>query len=252
MKEIRSTKILGTKVSTQSSDEILKYIIRRLKNNGSKLYIVTPNPEIMTYAMRKKSFQEVLNRADLALPDGIGVRVASRLLKKGVKERIPGIDFMVMLCRECAKEGLTVGFLGGRGNVAKMTADCLLDLYPGLKVGFAEAEWNIKKSESGSWKSEDGNVLKHIDVLFVAFGFPKQEEWIAKNLDRIPVTAAMSVGGAFDYIGGNVLRAPRILRKIGLEWFFRLIFQPWRLKRQIMLPLFAYYIIREKLFSNKD
>jgi len=252
METILSTKILGTKVSTEESSKVLQYIIRRLKSRREKFYIVTPNPEIMTYAMRNRTYQEGLNGAEVALPDGVGVLVASKLLKKGVRERISGVDFMVMMVRECAKEGLTVGFLGGRGNVAKRTADCLSELYPGLKVSFAEEEWNVKKIANGKWEKDDGERLGHIDVLFVAMGFPKQEEWIVKNLSDIPATAAMGVGGAFDYISGRVVRAPRILRQAGLEWFFRLLIEPWRLKRQLVLPIFVYYIIRARLFGEKD
>ena len=89
-----------------------------------------------------------------------------------------------------------------------------------------------------------------MDILFVAFGFPKQEQWIAENLDKIPVKVAMGVGGAFDYISGNVPRSPVFIRKLGLEWLFRLIIQPWRLKRQLALFKFIYLVLREKLKSK--
>jgi len=84
-----------------------------------------------------------------------------------------------------------------------------------------------------------------VDILFVAYGFPKQEEWIAKNLPKLPVKAAMGVGGAFDYISGNVSRAPFFVRAIGLEWLFRLIRQPWRIKRQLRLATFILLVIKE-------
>jgi N-acetylglucosaminyldiphosphoundecaprenol N-acetyl-beta-D-mannosaminyltransferase len=84
-------------------------------------------------------------------------------------------------------------------------------------------------------------------VFFTSFGFPRQEEWIANNLANIPVTAAMGVGGAFDYISGKVGRAPRAVRSVGMEWAFRLVRQPWRIKRQVALPIFVAKVISEKV-----
>jgi N-acetylglucosaminyldiphosphoundecaprenol N-acetyl-beta-D-mannosaminyltransferase len=192
---------------------------------------------------------------------------ASKLLKKGISERITGVDLMVDIVRECAKEGLTTGFFGGVSGVAEKTAECLQKSYPNLKVGFVGSEWGDEGFEkarkyqgASSTKNEESKTKLNtdyglrstnvIDILFVALGFPKQEEWIAANLDKIPVTAAMGVGGSFDYISGNVRRAPQFLRSIGLEWLFRLINEPWRVKRQLMLPKFVYLVLKEKLRSK--
>ena len=258
MNTISSTKILGTKVSTEKKVDVLKKIIRRLKDGREKFYIVTPNPEIIMYGLRKKSYQDVLNRAQVSLPDGIGVLNASKLLKKGISERITGVDLMADIVRECAKEGLTTGFFGGVSGVAEKTAECLQKSYPNLKVGFVGSEWGdegFEKAKKYQAASSINQRLKTkdqrpIDILFVALGFPKQEEWIAANLDKIPVTAAMGVGGSFDYISGNVRRAPQLLRSIGLEWLFRLMNEPWRIKRQLILPKFVYLVLKEKLKSK--
>lgn len=241
MEVIKSTKILGTKVSTENESQIIKKIIKSLKTSSEKIHIVTPNPEIIIYALRQKEYQDILNRAQVSLPDGIGVLGASQILKKGVSERITGVDFMQKLIRECAKEALKTGFFGGMPGVAEKTANCLQKSYPNLKVVYASDVWDKKKIKGGE-----------IDVLFVALGFPKQEKWIAKNLSKIPVKCAMGVGGSFDYISGRVKRAPSLIRKFGLEWLFRLVNEPWRLKRQLALPQFAYYIIRERLFDKQN
>ena len=251
MEAIASTKILGINVSTEKRGNILKNIIRRLRV-GKKFYIVTPNPEIMMYALKDKEYRHVLDQAQFAIPDGVGVLMASKILKKGVLERITGVDFMMEVVRECAREGLTTGFLGGGSGIAEGVADCLKKIHPKLKIGFTGEEWDEKKMASGGWQVAGGSALKHIDMLFVAFGFPKQEKWIADNLDKIPVTAAMGVGGSFDFITGKVKRAPSILRRIGLEWLYRVSVQPWRVKRQLALPQFAYYVIRERLFGEKS
>lgn len=268
MDKISSTKILGTKVSTEKKDDVLKKIIKSLKEGKEKFYIVTPNPEIIMYALREKGYQEVLNQAQVSLPDGIGVLVASKMLKKGILERITGVDLMVDLVRECTKEGLTTGFFGGTPGVAEKAVKCLQKSYPNLKVSFVGSEWgsdgfekakryqaaNSTKNEESKTKLNTDYRLRStdvIDILFVALGFPKQEKWIANNLDKIPVTAAMGVGGSFDYISGNVRRAPKFLRSIGLEWAFRLINEPWRIKRQLVLPIFFYYIIKVKFFGER-
>jgi len=104
-----------------------------------------------------------------------------------------------------------------------------------------------KKDHNSSFIIHDSNF---IDILFVAFGAPKQEFWISENLDKIPVKIAIGVGGAFDYISGKIPRAPFFVRKLGMEWLFRLLVQPWRIKRQLSLIEFAWLVIKEKLSRN--
>lgn len=93
----------------------------------------------------------------------------------------------------------------------------------------------------------EGLKVEKVDILFVAFGSPKQELWIAKNLKNIPATVSIGVGGAFDFVSGKVPRSPKILRKLGLEWLFRLIIQPWRIKRQLSLITFVFLVLKEKI-----
>ena len=247
-----SAKILGTTISTASKSEILEYIIKRIENSKkstNKFYIVTPNPEILAAASSSNEFQDILNGAAVSLPDGIGVLAAGKILNKGIKGRITGIDCMLELCRQSAKKAYTIGLLGGRDGVAEKTADCLREKYPDLRVIFASDVWEAKIPEDRisniEYRKIQNSKLSHIDILFVAFGAPKQEEWIAKNLSNIDVTAAMGVGGAFDYISGKVPRAPKFVRSIGMEWGFRLVVQPWRLKRQLALPVFTLKVVQE-------
>lgn len=139
-----------------------------------------------------------------------------------------------------------MGFLGAGPKIALKTAECLQRKYPGLRVVFAGEEWGkneIHKDQqmaNGKWQIEDG-----IDILFVAFGFPGQEEWMANHIGKVPVRVMMGVGGAFDYISGKVTRAPYFLRVLGLEWLYRLLRQPWRLKRQFALIAFLLLLMRE-------
>lgn len=289
-KKLPSIKILGTSITTAAKSEILDFIITGLKEGGKKFYIVTPNPEMLVYAATSSVYQGILNKAQVALPDGIGVLAAGNILKKGVKERITGVDLMEDIIAKCAKEGLSIGLLGGTNGVAEKTAECLREKYPDLRVNFASDEWPSHdgvlsslsprpKSSFATAGARRGSPSAHhpllnrkshptsqdqvitdvtqisdsnpIDILFVAFGVPKQEEWIANNLDKIPVTAAMGVGGAFDFISGKVRRAPKFVRSAGMEWAFRLAIQPWRIKRQMALPKFATKVLRERFSSNQ-
>src|SRR5664279_1776429 len=260
--------LLGVGITNATEDKILEYILQRLnakheKNEKTKplkkFFVVTPNPEILVYASKHPQYKKMLNYAEVALPDGVGVFVASGLMGHKFKERIPGVDFIETLCKGCVRKPISMGFLGGRPGVAKRTAECLMAKYPWIKVRWAGSEWENEISVSNNKHSDTDN--RHdipwvspyisqddpIDILFVAFGFPKQEEWIIKHLHELPVKSAMGVGGAFDYISGEVLRAPFMIRAIGLEWLFRLSRQPWRLKRQIALIEFIYLIIKERL-----
>lgn len=224
--------LLEVSISAAFKNEVLEYITKGLEKSDKKYYIVTPNPELLMIAHKNSEYREVLNNAELALPDGVGLMWASRILNLGLKERITGTDLVENVCKEVAKKPITVGFLGAGPGVAVRTAECLQKKYPGLKIGFTGSEWNV------------GN---HIDILFVAFGSPKQEIWISQNLDNLPVKIVIGVGGAFDFISGSVKRAPVWIQKIGFEWLFRLIIQPWRIKRQLALPKFTFLVLKEKI-----
>lgn len=238
MKTFDKIFLLGVGFSDASMKEVLEFIVTGLQNQSEKYYIVTPNPELLVIASKGDNYRKVLNSAKLALPDGIGVIVAGKIMGKPFKERIHGVDLVKSLCKEVSKQPITVGFLGAGPNIAELTAECLRKNYPGLKVGLVSEEWSEELKN------------KKADILFVAFGSPKQEIWISENLERLPAKVVIGVGGAFDFISGKVRRAPLILRKIGLEWLFRLIIQPWRIKRQLRLVKFLYLVLREKFLPK--
>lgn len=233
-------KLLGVGITDASEEETLEYILQSLKKSTEKYYIVTPNPEFLVFANNNPTFKQILNNARLALCDGIGIFWAGKILGKNLKSRTTGVDLMERLCFRVVEKPITVGFLGGGAKIAERTAECLKQKYPNLKVVFASPEWDFGRR----------TTTRSIDLLFVAFGFPKQEEWIAKNLPHLSVKIAMGVGGAFDYISGALPRSPLFLRKSGLEWLFRLIIQPWRFKRQLALLKFVYLVLKEKVQNN--
>lgn len=244
--QIAKQKLLGISLSNDSEDNILEYVVNFVEKGKGKCFITTPNPEILVYANSHKPFADILNTAAISLPDGIGVVVASALLGRPLKSRITGVDFMKNLCEKVANRPITVGFLGGKGDVALKTSQCLRKTYPKLKILVAEA---------GNPDDKTANMIKElglqnkdhrgIDILFVGYGFPKQEEWIYQNLANLPVRVAMTVGGSFDIVSGSLPRAPQVLRSFGMEWFWRLLLQPSRITRQIKLLKFVWLVIKE-------
>lgn len=233
---LRKKYLLGVGITAERTDTILENVLSHIKTKKKKLFFVTPNPEILVYAQKHLAYKDKLNAADIALPDGVGILVASRLLGLGIPERTTGVDFIENLCKASRENPISMGFLGGWSGVAQRTVECLQQKYPWIDVVFTGEEWLDK----------DVKTQKPIDILFVAYGFPKQEEWIYNNLDNIPAKAAIGVGGAFDFISGTVPRAPKVLRAIGLEWLFRLIIQPSRLKRQLALPQFVLLVLKSR------
>jgi N-acetylglucosaminyldiphosphoundecaprenol N-acetyl-beta-D-mannosaminyltransferase len=256
MKRLEKTKILDVGITNATIENILEEVWAIIKNGDTKHYIVTPNPEILVHAARHPSFKKILNEAEISLPDGIGVFIAGGILGHKFKERIPGIDFIEEVCKWCENYPVSIGFLGAEPGIAERTAERLLDEYPYLQINFINDTWSEAGfSHAQKLMKEKGQPYaalhnEHIDLLFVAYGFPKQEEWVVSHLEKLPVKMAMGVGGAFDYISGNIIRAPYLVRAMGMEWFFRLVRQPWRIKRQLALPLFVYLVLKQK-FAQK-
>ena len=238
MSNLNKIQLIGVGITTATEQQILEFITTGLEKSDEKYFIVTPNPELLVIANNNKRYKEILNAAKIALPDGIGIVIGAWLMGRVIRQRITGVDFVKSLSNHVSKQPITVGFLGAGPNVAVKTAECLKKLYPGLRVGWAVSEW------------EEGLKDKKVDVLFVAFGSPKQEIFIYNNLKSLPAKVVIGVGGAFDFISGKTARAPKIFRDFGLEWLFRLILQPWRIKRQLSLLKFIYLLIKERLSLN--
>lgn len=249
------TPILGFPLNSSNSNEVLKHLTSRLEAK-KKTFVVTPNPEFLVFASDHPWFGKILCESDLAVPDGIGLVWASRLLgdKPRLTHRVSGTDLMQELCREAANHGWGVYFLGGLPGVAGSAAIKLKQIYPKLKFyvdGGPRLDLDCKtgmlEPEKEIAKVVENINLKAPDLLFVAFGMGKQEKFIADNWRSMNVGLAMGIGGAFDYISGAVPRAPLWARSMGFEWLFRLIRQPWRIKRQLNLLRFVALVLKERL-----
>ena len=215
-------------------------------------FVTTPNPEMLVQASKDARFQAALHRADLAVPDGVGLLYVARLKGMRLPQRITGTDFIEDIAAIAAKRRLGVYLLGGRGDVAEDAAKMLLKRHPGLAVVGAESGGEVYVDADG-----EPSVAPEVEarireaapaILFVAFGHGVQERWITARSASFPsVRLAMGVGGAFDFIAGEVRRAPEFLRKTGLEWLWRLYLQPWRLRRiWTAVAVFPYLALRRK------
>jgi len=251
-KDLNIVKIAGLDLISTPEKRLLAFLRSRIVENR-KTFVTTLNPEFLVFAEQNPWFKAILKKADVAIPDGVGLVWASRILNQPIKERISGTDLMEKLCQKAAKKKWSVYLIGGQPGVAEKTLAVLKKRYPGLK-GWAKSGPKlelIKNNWSPKAKKEVKNTVKEInakkpDLLFVAFGMGKQEKFIADNWRKLNVNFAMGVGGAFDYLSGTVPRAPNWVRGVGLEWLFRLFCQPWRWKRQVRLIEFVWLVIKEK------
>ena len=240
-----SIEVLGVRVDDVTNDELLAavdgYVAGRQPHQ-----IITLNPEMLVAACDDPQLRQVLNSADLNVADGVGLMAAARWLGHPLRERVTGSDGIYRLSEHCARRGYRPFFLGAAGGVAEVAAGRLSARYPGLEVAGAYV---------GSPCAEDeDDVVSRVraaapDLLFVAYGVPAEERWIARNRDRLAVPVMIGVGGAFDFVAGVARRAPPWMRQAGLEWLHRLIRQPWRWRRQLALIRFVILVIRSKFRS---
>jgi N-acetylglucosaminyldiphosphoundecaprenol N-acetyl-beta-D-mannosaminyltransferase len=204
--------------------------------------VVTLNPEMVVAARADPELRDVINAADLVVPDGIGVVWASRLRGVKVAERVAGVDIVTALARLGGQRGWRLFLLGATPGIAGRAAEYLRASCPGVTIAGTHA---------GSADASEDEVtagLVHAsdaDIVCVAYGSPAQERWIARNRDRLGCAVAIGVGGTLDFLAGAVPRAPAWMRRAGLEWAYRLWRQPWRWRRMLALPRFAIAVLWE-------
>jgi N-acetylglucosaminyldiphosphoundecaprenol N-acetyl-beta-D-mannosaminyltransferase len=239
--KLRKSVVLGLRVDDVTYDEALS-LIEGFILDGTPHQLVTINPEFVVAAQSDEEFRSILNSADLALPDGVGLLLASRFLGHPLRERVTGVDTVERVAELASRKGYRLFLLGAEEGVAEKAALRLRERYPGLE---------IVGTYSGSPSPEEEEEIVRMvkaaepDVLFVAYGAPAQDKWIHRNLKRLGVPVCMGVGGAFDFIAGVTKRAPRWVQRLGLEWLHRLIHEPWRWRRQLALLKFLWMIIRK-------
>lgn len=208
--------------------------------------VYTPNSEIVQLCIEQNEYYDLINSADLIIPDGIGVIKASRILGTPLKEKVAGIELGERTLAIAADKGYSVYFLGAKPGVAEQAATKMKEKYPALTVAGIRDGYFKKEGE------ENEAVLAEIraaapDVLYVCLGVPAQEKWIAANRAALsPVKLCLALGGSLDVWAGNMKRAPKIFIKLGLEWFYRLCCEPRRIGRMMKLPKFLFGTYADK------
>jgi N-acetylglucosaminyldiphosphoundecaprenol N-acetyl-beta-D-mannosaminyltransferase len=230
--------LLGVPVDPLTRADAVEWVARAIREGRPRL-LVSVNPERIMQAQREPDLAAILSGADLALADGAGVEWAARRLGRPLPERVPGVDFLDALAARGAQEGWRFFFLGGAPGVGEAAGRVLAARHP----GFVLAGWY-----AGSPQPQDDqpslNAIRQsgAQLVFLAYGGGAEERWLARNLPDCGAAVGMGVGGAFDFISGRATRAPRWMREHGLEWLHRLAHQPWRWRRMLVLPRFAWAV----------
>ena len=237
--ERNKVQLQGFGIDSFNFNEALEYI------NSKKGLVVTLNPEMIQFAKQDKNFADIINNAQLVIPDGIGVEMGLKILGHDVK-RIAGIDFAKKLVELFAQNSAPIAFIGAKKEIIDKAVLNIQNEIPSINIVFAK---------DGYFKDEE-TVLHDLvksgaTLVLVALGSPKQEFFMKKAQKLIPQSVMIGVGGSFDVWSGEVCRAPVIYQKLGLEWLYRTIKEPKRFKRIFpTLPLFIINVLREKFFGE--
>lgn len=279
--------ILGVQIDNLSFAQVLEQV-ERLLADGQPHYVVTPYAESIVAAQRDEEFRRAINQADLAVPDGISLLLAAkylelarqlpaisyqlrtlRLLWEGlrvgwsvvfdqgyldvIKEEVKGTDLMLALCRLAAQKGWRVFLLGGWNGVAGEAVAKLKKQYSNIAIEYTAGCADVERESEEEWVQVKERLQQFKpDLLFVAYGPMKQEKWIAKNLSQLSSKVVIGVAGAFDMLAGRRPRAPRLLRRLGLEWLWRLLLEPTRLGRIYRAVVVFPWLVFRSTLSKSD
>lgn len=258
--------VAGVMVDNLSKEEVISEIDNIIKSEHNS-YIVTPYSEMVVFALNDNDYLKALNSSRLSLPDGIGILWAAHYLSskshhlftslaaiilspKAIrtvfKEKISGSLFVYDLARLASEKNYSLALVGGVNNVATLAGNELKRLYPNLRIKLSVSD-----------RPFDDKIIKEInesnsDILLLAYSPPKQEKWLFDNHDKLNIRVALGLGGTFDYLAGIRLPAPKFMHHMGLEWLWRLITQPWRIKRMwSAVPIFIWKIYKFKQLYAK-
>ena len=223
--------VLGVPVLNITMDEALEYILTACEDQGGR-QICFVNTDCVNKAQKDAAYAALLKASDAVLADGIGIRIAGKILRQEIRQNVNGTDLFPLLCARLKSSDTGMYLLGGKPGVAELVRDWVAQNYPGTRVNGLH---------HGYFSQEElPNLLDDIrssgaQILFVAFGSPKQDMWIAENLSKTGAKVAMGVGGLFDFYSGNIPRAPQWMRELSLEWAFRLMQEPSRMWKRYLL-----------------
>jgi len=243
----RTIDILGVKIDSitmkQAIDKINGFI-----TEGGLHAVYTPNSEIVMAAQRDPELKDILNNGDMVVPDGAGILLAGKILGEKFPEKVSGVDLVKEIFKQAnSKREISFFLLGAEPGIAERACINVLNSHKYVKIaGYHHGYFNPEEEEQ---------IIKSInesqcDILLVALGAPKQEKWIATHRDKLNVKVCIGVGGTFDILAGKSKLAPEYIRRMGLEWLYRLIQEPRRYKRMLDLPRFVVRVIKKKLLKS--
>ncbi|MDQ0244826.1 N-acetylglucosaminyldiphosphoundecaprenol N-acetyl-beta-D-mannosaminyltransferase [Bacillus fengqiuensis] len=230
--------ILGIDVCGETYEQLTARLLADIEEKRNA-FIVAINPEKIMKAQQDESLRQLLNSATYQIPDGIGVIIASMLKGGSIRQRVTGIDMMLQLCKEAAIHQKKIFLYGAKPGIVDEAKVKLEEMFPGIQItgtlhGYEKDEKVIADTINASGA----------EIIFVALGSPAQENWIIEHKEKLAPYVYQGVGGSFDVISGRLNRAPAFFQKLGLEWFYRLLKEPWRWKRQLILPKFLIKVIK--------
>jgi len=237
--------VLGIEFDNVTKKEAVSRAMELIsRQNGS--YVVTPNPEIVWSCRSDDALRRAVSGASMVLPDGVGIIHGAKILGTPLREQIPGIDFITELLHEMAAFGKNVFLLGSKPGVADAAAQNLMRDIPGLVVA----------GTRDGYFGDAGPVIEMLnetapDALLVCLGSPKQELFMAEHSGKLNTGLMIGLGGTLDIFSGEVKRAPKFMRRLGLEWFYRLVTDPRRIGRMMRLPLFLGAVIKKRFLPGK-
>lgn len=230
--------ILGIDVCGETYEQLTAHLLADIEEKRNA-FIVAINPEKIMKAQQDETLRQLLNSATYQIPDGIGVIIASILKGGSIRQRVTGIDMMLQLCKEAAIHQKKIFLYGAKPGIVDEAKVKLEEMFPGIQItgtlhGYEKDEKVIADTINASGA----------EIIFVALGSPAQENWIIQHKEKLAPYVYQGVGGSFDVISGRLNRAPAFFQKLGLEWFYRLLKEPWRFKRQLILPKFLIKVIK--------
>jgi len=234
-----SVKILGYEVYSNTKKALIEEI-----SSMDKVNIISGNPEILYNGLNNKFlFDNFTSENTIIIPDGVGVVLASKLLGTPVKEKVAGIEVMEDIIKKCEAEGKDIYLIGTKQEILEACIGNIQKKYPKLRIaGFHNGFFDLDNCSDIIDDIKTSNPY----AIFVAMGSPRQEKFIVKYINELPCSVYMGVGGSFDIFAGVLKRAPRWMIKLGLEWLYRVIKEPFRIKRLGAIPVFLIKVMRNK------
>jgi N-acetylglucosaminyldiphosphoundecaprenol N-acetyl-beta-D-mannosaminyltransferase len=240
----RRIDVLGVSIDDVTFPEALEALVGFI-HSGEPHRIATPNPEIVMQARHDPAYRAILNGSDLAIPDGIGLLLAGRMAGTPFRAHVRGTDLVLRLAQQSPAEGWRWFLLGAEEGVAQAAGEALQQTFPGLQVAGAMPGSPHPTADAATRAAIGAAAPVH--VLLVAYGAPRQEAWIHRTQTETRVPVQIGVGGVLNFLAGRSPRAPALVRRLELEWAYRLVTEPWRWRRQLALPQFALLAAAEAI-----